>query len=183
MAKVSSPRDGSTMTVSLPRWTYTPGDDRGPDQETLDAAKHLVPEHFNPCVPADHPAFCYGLALHDRCFFWEAHEIWEAVWKAAPMNGRDRIALQALIQLANARLKRRMNRPRAAERLIEATRTLLGEVIARGAASEAASVAGRLRAVALRDQLRDWSNAKAACLRDFLAAEDEEKCMVTQALA
>ena len=166
------------MTVPLPRWTYTPGDDRGPDQETLDAAKHFVPEHFDPCVPADHPAFCYGLALHDGCFYWEAHEIWEAVWKAAPMNGRDRIALQALIQLANAGLKRRMKRPRAAERLIEAARTLLGELIARGAASEAASVADRLRAVALGDGLRNWPHAKPVCLRDFLAAEHEEKCIM-----
>jgi hypothetical protein len=52
----------------------------------------------------------------------------EAVWIASPKNGRDRVALQAVIQLANAGLKLRMGRDRAAMRLLADVRWMLGEI-------------------------------------------------------
>src|SRR4051794_34800542 len=128
MARVRSPPDPEECSLSaamaLPRWAYNPGTDRAPDREPLEVAKQLVPMRFDRFVPADDAVFQYGLALHDGCFFWEAHEIWEAMWKAAPMNGRDRLALRALIQIANAGLKLRQARPRAAARLVEEARGL-----------------------------------------------------------
>ena len=72
--------------MAMPGWAYDPGTDHAPDREPLETAKRLVPLRFNRFVPADDPAFLYGLALHDGGFFWEAHEIWEAVWKACPPN-------------------------------------------------------------------------------------------------
>ena len=137
----------------MPRWAYDPGRHRAPDREPLDAAKNLVPSRFAGFVPADNAAFRYGLTLNDGGFFWEAHEVWEAVWKAAPMNGRDRLALQALIQIANAGLKQRQARPRAAARLIDHATTLLDELTGRGIASEPESIAGRLQAGWLREEL------------------------------
>ncbi|HZY13943.1 MAG TPA: DUF309 domain-containing protein [Beijerinckiaceae bacterium] len=142
-----------SAAMAMPRWAYNPGTDRAPDGEPLESAKALVPLRFDPFVPAKNAAYQYGLALHDGGFFWEAHEIWEAVWKAAPMNGRDRLALRALIQIANAGLKQRQSRPRAAARLIEDAKALLGELVARGVAAEPESVAGRLRADRLRKEL------------------------------
>jgi predicted metal-dependent hydrolase len=62
------------------------------------------------------PAFRAGLAWLHAGFFWEAHEVLEPVWMALP-EGPARQMAQALIQLANARLKGRMGRPRAAARL------------------------------------------------------------------
>lgn len=63
------------------------------------------------------PAFRAGLHwLHTGCC-WEAHEVLEAVWMACPPNSPARQLAQALIQIANARLKDRMGRPRAATRL------------------------------------------------------------------
>ncbi|MBV9064743.1 MAG: DUF309 domain-containing protein, partial [Methylobacteriaceae bacterium] len=121
------------VTPAMPRWPYNPGTDSAPDCGPLEVAKQLVPRRFERFVPAHDHAFQYGLALHDTGFFWEAHEIWEAVWKAAPMNGRDRLALRALIQIANAGLKRRQARTRAASRLIEEARGLIGELVARSA--------------------------------------------------
>ncbi len=50
-------------------------------------------------------------------YFWEAHELLEAVWMAAPQASAERRLVQALIQLANAGLKARMGRPRAVARL------------------------------------------------------------------
>jgi hypothetical protein len=155
----------------MPGWAYDPGTDRAPDREPLGAAKRLVPLRFNGFVPADDPAFLYGLALHDDGFFWEAHEIWEAVWKAAPMNGRDRLALRALIQIANAGLKRRIERPRAALRLIDETKGLLSELIWRGGTSEPKSVAACLRADALREELQKGLETGLAPLARFFSHE------------
>jgi predicted metal-dependent hydrolase len=157
MVKARSPPKSTGVHLSaaivMPRWAYNPGKERAPDREPLESAKQLVPLRFASFVPADNGAFRYGLALHDRGFFWEAHEIWEAVWKAAPMNGRDRIALRALIQIANAGFKQRQARPRAASRLIDEATALLNELVARGVAAERESVAARLRADRLREEL------------------------------
>jgi predicted metal-dependent hydrolase len=151
----------------MPRWAYNPGTDRAPDREPLEIVKRLVSLRFEPFVPADDAAFQYGLALHDGGFFWEAHEIWEAVWKAAPMNGRDRLAMRVLIQIANAGLKLRQARPRAAARLIQEATGLLGELTARAGASEPESVAGCLRADVLREELSKGPNGALSLARFF----------------
>jgi hypothetical protein len=155
----------------MPRWPYNPGTDRAPDREPLEIVKRLVPLRFDGFVPADDPAFLYGLALHDGGFFWEAHEIWEAVWKAAPMNGRDRLALRALIQIANAGLKLRQARPRAAARLIQEATGLLGELGMRGVAGAPESVAGRLHSDSLRAQLGEGALPAPIPLARFFARE------------
>ena len=158
-----------SIGMAMPRWAYNPGTDRVPDREPLETAKNRVPLRFDRFVPADDPAFRYGLALHDGGFFWEAHEIWEAVWKAAPMNGLDHIALRALIQIANAGLKQRRARPRAAARLIEEAKALLSELIARGVAAMPESVAGCLRAGLLREGLGNGSSAGPVRLAPFFS--------------
>src|SRR4051795_7805136 len=63
-------------------------------------------------------AYRYGARLFVEGFFWEAHEVWEAVWKASSQNGVERLLLRGLIQLANAALKLRMGRGQAALRLL-----------------------------------------------------------------
>lgn len=105
--------------LALPRWAHIPGETDGADDAPLEAAKALVPERFGVAAPAEHPAFLYGVALCNAGFYWEAHEVWEAVWMATTQNGRDRQAVRGLIQLANAGLKLRMGKARAALRLLE----------------------------------------------------------------
>ncbi|AMA60763.1 DUF309 domain-containing protein [Bradyrhizobium sp. CCGE-LA001] len=102
-----------------PQWAYVPGETGAPDAdgETLDIAKALVPPAFRGHVPARHPALRYGLALNDRGYFWEAQEVLEAVWAAAPQGGRERILLRACVHIANANLRLRMQRPHSAARL------------------------------------------------------------------
>lgn len=126
-------REREKINLSLPRWIYTPGENAESDDETLARAKSLVPPRFESFVPFDHPALIYGLALNDAAFFWESHEILEAVWKAAPMGGRDRILLRACIQIANAGLKHRLGRVRAVERLLGEAKTELAELSVRAA--------------------------------------------------
>jgi len=104
--------------LPLPRWAYVPGASArsSADYETLARIKVLVPPRFGGYVPARHPALRYGLMLNDRGYFWEAQEILEAVWAAAPQGGRERILLRVCIQIANANLRLRMQKPRAAAR-------------------------------------------------------------------
>ena len=63
------------------------------------------------------PAFRAGLDYLHAGFFWESHEVLEPVWMALPPGHPARHLTQALIQIANARLKDRMGRPQAAARL------------------------------------------------------------------
>jgi len=109
----------------LPRWAYVPGEsvaavetyEADADYETLAQVKLLVPAAFRGYVPARHPALRYGIMLNDRGYFWEAREILEAVWAAAPQGGRERILLRACILVANGNLRLRMEKPGSAARL------------------------------------------------------------------
>jgi hypothetical protein len=70
-------------------------------------------------------AFRDGLLFLERGFFWEAHEVLEAVWMALPPDRPERRFVQGLIQLANGWLKLRMDRPKATLRLSGLARDLV----------------------------------------------------------
>jgi hypothetical protein len=125
----------TAVNLTLPRWAYVPGVETEADHETLAMAKALVPARFNGFVPARHPALRYGLGLNDAGFFWESHEILEAVWAAAPQGGRERILLRACIQIANANLRLRMLKPHAASRLLGEALQELNALLQRRAAA------------------------------------------------
>ena len=110
----------SAQNLPLPQWAYVPGEmaEDDADHDTLWKAKRLVPSRFRDYVPARHPALRYGMTLNDHGYFWEAQEVLEAVWAAAPQGGRERILLRACIQIANANLRLRMLKPHAASRLL-----------------------------------------------------------------
>jgi hypothetical protein len=109
----------AAANLPLPRWAYVPGlEESDADHDTLWQAKALVPSAFRGYVPARHPALRYGIALNDHGFYWELNQILEAVWAAAPSGGRERILLRACIQIANANLRLRMQKPHAAARLL-----------------------------------------------------------------
>src|SRR5258708_23126453 len=114
---MSTPRSNAAH-LPLPQWAYVPGEttEADADHETLWQAKALVPSRFQDFVPARHPALRYAIALNDAGYFWEAQEILEAVWAAAPQGGRERILLRACIQIANGNLRLRMRKPHAAAR-------------------------------------------------------------------
>ena len=125
----------AAVKLALPRWAYVPGEtaEAEADYDTLAHAKALVPSRFRDFVPARHPALRYGIALNDHGFFWESHEILEAVWAAAPQGGRERILLRSCIQIANANLKLRMQRHHAAARLFGEALAELNELRVRAA--------------------------------------------------
>jgi Domain of unknown function (DUF309) len=110
----------STADLPLPQWAYVPGEtaEAAADHDTLAKARALVPSRFRDFVPARHPALRYAFALNAAGYFWESQEMLEAVWAAAPQGGRERILLRACIQIANANLRLRMQKPHAAARLL-----------------------------------------------------------------
>jgi uncharacterized protein len=82
---------------------------------------------------ASSQAWAAGRAFLAEGYFWEAHEVLEALWLACPPNGAERLSVQAAIQLANAGLKARMGRPKAALRLLALARARADEARLRGA--------------------------------------------------
>lgn len=142
--------------LDLPGWAHLPGVTEGADKVPLDAAKALLPGRFEGPPAADHPAILYGIELCDRGYYWEAHEVLEAAWRATAQNGRDRQALRAIIQLANAGLKLRMGRPRAALRLLNEVCGRLTDALSSGgesgfaAALDAAGLNALVRVLAAR---------------------------------
>lgn len=149
----------------MPRWAYVPGDARGADHEQLALVKALVPSRYEGVVPARHPALRYGLALNDAGFFWECHEILEAVWAAAPQGGRDRILLRACIQIANANLKHKMQRGQAAARLEAEALAGLDELAVRPPTGVGGGFADEFRAEKLAKILRQTGSQSVAAAR------------------
>jgi hypothetical protein len=157
----------SAGDLPLPRWAYVPGvsQNERADFETLAPVAALVPPRFNGYVPARHPALRYGIALNDRGYFWEAQEILEAVWAAAPQGGRERILLRACILIATANLRLRMQKAHVASRLLGEALGELDALGLRGAGGDGfadsfpvAALAGLVRARLALPQLAktDW---------------------------
>ncbi|WP_299408080.1 DUF309 domain-containing protein [uncultured Roseobacter sp.] len=105
--------------VRLPPHVYVPGKNARHPEDWFDPIKASV----TPDIPSDElhrtAAFQTGLAYLRAGYFWECHEVLEAVWMQTSDPGPEREMVQALIQLANARLKLLMGKPRAARRLCD----------------------------------------------------------------
>lgn len=137
----------------LPDEPYVPGRTPRPEAGPVFAISGAAPEATDPDLWFQHEAWLSGFRLYRHGYFWEAHEVWEPVWIGARPNSAERAMVQGLIQVANACLKLRMDRHRAALRLI---------VIATGCLDEAA-IGGETRVMGL-----DLTAARAATA-DFLA--------------
>ncbi|SMX50199.1 DUF309 domain-containing protein [Maliponia aquimaris] len=114
--------------LDLPRNAYLPGLTPRPAEGAYDALKAVRDP-----LP-DSPAWHAGLRFFEAGYYWEAHEVWEVVWMTARANSAERALVQGMIQLANAGLKRRMGRERAALRLDTLAGAILAEALARGGA-------------------------------------------------
>ena len=112
----------------FPAYAHVPGENpRHPDgfaDAVIDTMPEIVQNDGSP-VP---PAFPHALALIRNAFFWEAHEVLEAIWMRTPRNSREYHVVQGIIHITNFGLKRRMNRPAAVQRL----RALAEESLQRG---------------------------------------------------
>ncbi len=117
--------------ISLPAHAHIPGSGSAPDLVPLERAKDLTPAVTQADEWQENVPYLYGHDLVQAGFYWEAHEVWEAVWLATPANGPERLLLQALIQNANAQLKSGMQRENAAARLHIQVEELRIDLVAR----------------------------------------------------
>jgi hypothetical protein len=65
----------------------------------------------------DNAEYLWGVDLYNQGFFWEAHEAWEGLWRAAGHDAPQRLFLQGLIQCAAACLKAAVGDADACRRL------------------------------------------------------------------
>ena len=129
-----------------PTHAYVPGRTPRHPEGTFDALRATVRAGDAPAALAQSAAFQAGLHYLDTGFYWEAHEVLEPVWMALPRCSAERSFVQALIQLANGRLKLVMDRPKAALRLALIARDHLGDSLRRDRVMDQA-VAGVARAI------------------------------------
>ena len=110
-----------------PTHAYIPGRTPRHDEALFDPVKSTVRLGMSESDLAQSDAWSTGLDFYHQGYFWECHEVLEAVWMATRQNSRTRRVAQAVIQLANARLKLAMGRGNAARRLAEIAATHLAE--------------------------------------------------------
>ena len=114
-----------------PPYAFRPGRTREHAGPELAAIRATVDAVQADCLTTT-AAWTFGLDFLRDGYFWEAHEVLEAVWLALPPNSAERVLCQGLIQLANAGLKRVMRRDGAAARLRQIARDRIAEGVARG---------------------------------------------------
>jgi len=61
--------------------------------------------------------YLYGIDLYNYGYWWECHEVFEALWHAVGHKTEQGNFFQALIQIAAANLKRSQGRTQAADKL------------------------------------------------------------------
>ncbi|NNE51195.1 MAG: DUF309 domain-containing protein [Sulfitobacter sp.] len=139
---------------ALPPHVYVPGQTSRHPEDLFDAIKDSVTKEIAPEALDQTVAWKAGLAYLDAGYFWECHEVLEAVWMRAPEGSPEREMVQAVIQLANARLKLLMERPKATVRLCEMVEVHLARCPGEGAilglrAEQVAAKVGRTKVQAL----------------------------------
>jgi len=99
-----------------PPHAYIPGRTPRHPEDLFDACKLGLDD-----VPMDrlHETASWEIAcaFFDERYFWEAHEVLEAIWMVCLPNSPEKVFVQAFIQHANAELKREMGMERATTRL------------------------------------------------------------------
>ena len=111
--------------IELPPHVYVPGRSPRHPARWFDDLKASVPPDIEPGQLQNTLAFKAGKAFFDAGFYWECHEVLEVIWRQTKDPSPERDMVLALIQLANARLKLLMARPRAAWRLCDMVETHL----------------------------------------------------------
>jgi uncharacterized protein len=98
----------------LPPYSYVTGRFPHPTRDPAGHSFGRPPDDSPPLDPADWKGsrhYLLGCDLFNHGYYWEAHETWEAVWKACGRRGTAADFLKGLIKLAAAGVKAREGRP------------------------------------------------------------------------
>ena len=113
----------------MPQYRHVPGrtphPTRHPDGHAYRQSEGRLPS-LN-----DHPwhtceQYLYGIDLFNEGYWWECHEVMEALWHVAGLGTPAGHVLQAVIQCAAAHLKMRTSQLRGARRLLGHARRHVG---------------------------------------------------------
>lgn len=109
----------------LPEYRHVPGrtphPTRDPDGHSyLQAEPRLPSLNTHPWAECGH--YLFGVDLFNEGYWWECHEVMEALWHAAGIGTPAGHVLQAVIQCAAAHLKTRTGQLGGARRLLQHAR-------------------------------------------------------------
>ncbi len=104
--------------LQLPLHKHVPGRNARPVDGYLESIAALAPGTTSNDTAAINRVWLFGLELFNHGYYWECHEVLEAVWLNSPPNSRERFLLQGVIHLTNAALKSNMQRDSAVKRLL-----------------------------------------------------------------
>lgn len=106
-----------TFVASLRSPPHRPGTGTRPDTSSLEPLIAALPGRVDDANWQSAEAYLVGFDLLENGYAWEAHEVWEAVWRRTRPQSREYFLLRALIQVANADLKRHLGQDKAAARI------------------------------------------------------------------
>ncbi len=120
------------LPIPLPPVPHVPGRTARPPEDLFDDLKAGLSADQPIEALADSAAYLGGLEALRRRYYWEAHELLEAVWACLPPAGAERHLVGGLIQLANAGLKARMGRARSVSRILALAERSIAEAFLKG---------------------------------------------------
>ena len=113
----------------FPRYRYVPGRSPHPRADP-DGHSHGLPEpraaRLDLAAWWASRVYLRGVDLFNYAYWWESHEAFEALWRAAGQRGPEGELFQALIQIAASELKRFVGADEAARALAERAAGRLG---------------------------------------------------------
>jgi predicted metal-dependent hydrolase len=89
----------------------TPHPVRDPAGHSFGQSPELPPP-IDPDRCQESRVYLHGVDLFNHGYYWEAHEVWEGLWRAAGRTGTTADFLKGLIKLAAAGVKVRQGQPR-----------------------------------------------------------------------
>ncbi|HYQ91919.1 MAG TPA: DUF309 domain-containing protein [Candidatus Competibacteraceae bacterium] len=124
-SRLSPPR---LTALPLPPYAYVPGQHPHPIHHPAGHRYGMPTPVYGPLDPqhwATSEPYRYGIDLFNYGYYWEAHEVWESLWRAHARTEPIARFLQALIALAAAGVKQRQGRVRGVQRHGERAKALL----------------------------------------------------------
>ncbi len=106
---------------ALPAYRFVPGlhphPIRDPRGHRYRAVRPKVHPFWTPDQWKTLEAYLRGVDLFNRFYFWEAHEVWEALWKSHPPQADPARLIQGLINIAASLLKLHMQEAPSSQKL------------------------------------------------------------------
>jgi uncharacterized protein len=115
----------------LPPYRFVPGRTPHPRRNVRGYAygrPELGPQRLDPAAWADSEVYLRAIDLYNFAYWWESHEVFEAIWHGAGRSGVLGGFAQGMVQIAAAHLKRFMGAQEAGRALLDRGVRRLGEV-------------------------------------------------------